>query len=41
MKTSGRIDGTDNIAVSTTSTQLSEDGEDGDSGGNITFKDDI
>ena len=35
---SERTNKTDTIVVSTTSTQLSEGGEDGDSGGNITFQ---
>ena len=38
IKAFGRTDVTDNIVVSTTSTQLSENSEDGDSGGNIAFK---
>ena len=38
IKTSGRTDKTDTIAVSTTSTQLSEGGEDGDDGGIIAFQ---
>ena len=33
-----RTNKTDTIVVSTTSTQLSEGGEDGDSGGNIAFQ---
>ena len=36
--TSGRTDMADNIVVSTTSTQLSEGGEDGDDGGIIAFQ---
>ena len=35
---SERTNKTDTIVISTTSTQLSEGGEDGDSGGNITFQ---
>ena len=38
IKTSGITDKTDNIVVSTTSTQLSEGDEDGDSGGKIAFQ---
>ena len=38
IKTSERTDKTDTIAISTTSTQLSEGVGDGDSGGNITFQ---
>ena len=38
IKTSERTDKTDTIVESTTSTQLSEGGEDGDSGGEITFQ---
>ena len=38
IKTSGRTDKTDNIVVSTTSTQLSEGDENGDSGGSIDFQ---
>ena len=36
--TSGRTDKTDTIVVSTTSTQLSEGDENGDSGGSIDFQ---
>ena len=36
--TSERTDKTDTIAISTTSTQLSEGDEDGDSGGKIAFQ---
>ena len=36
--TSGRTDKTDSIAVSTTSSQLSEGVEDGDDGGSIIFQ---
>ena len=38
IKTSERTDKTDTIAISTTSTQLSEGDEDGDSGGKIAFQ---
>ena len=38
MNTSGRIDKTDTMVISTTSTQLSEGDENGDSGGSIDFQ---